>query len=173
MPSLMLLSGRRAYAFAAALCLSLLAVALYMQYSLGLEPCPLCIFQRLAVVSLAVVFVVAALIDPQAWGRMLVGLSGGVGAAAGLAVAARQSWLQHLPEDQVPACGPGLDYMLELFPLRKVIDLVFRGSGECAEVQWTLLGLSIAEWMIVFFAAFLVFSLLQFFAARRSPSAPA
>lgn len=162
-----LLSGRRAYSIAAMLCLSLIAVALLMQYQFDLEPCPLCVFQRLAVLALAIIFVVAALLNPRSWGRVIVGLLGTIVAALGLLVAGRQTWLQHLPEDLVPACGPGLDYMLELFPLKKVVDLVFRGSGECAEVQWTFLSLSIAEWMMIVFSAFILFCLWPVFASRR------
>ena len=141
---------------AALACVLLIAVALYMQYGMGLEPCPLCIFQRLAIMALAVVFILATFVNPQGWGRRLVGAFVLLFAAAGGAVAGRQVWLQHLPEDQVPACGPGLDYMLEVFPWRKVVDLVLRGSGECAEVHWRLFGLSIAEWMILVFAGLLI-----------------
>ncbi len=148
--------SRLPFLMAASVCVLLIAVALYMQYGMGLEPCPLCIFQRIAVMALAVVFVVAALVNPQGWGRRLAGLFVLLIAVLGGAVAGRQVWLQHLPEDQVPACGPGLDYMLEVLPWRKVVDLVLRGSGECAEVHWRLLGLSIAEWMVLVFAVFLL-----------------
>ncbi len=137
-------------------CLLLIGAALYMQYVVGLEPCPLCIFQRVAVIGLAVVLGFAAFVGPRGWGRRLVGFVVMLVAAVGGAVAGRQVWLQHLPEDQVPACGPGLDYMLEVFPWQKVVDLVLRGSGECAEVHWRLFGLSIAEWMVVVFAVFVV-----------------
>jgi len=149
--------SRLPFLLAAVACVLLIVTALYMQYGMGLEPCPLCIFQRIAVIALAVLSVVAALANPQGWGRRLVGLLVAITAIGGGAVAGRQVWLQHLPEDQVPSCGPGLDYMLDVFPWRKVVELVLSGSGECAEVHWRLLGLSIAEWMLVVFTAFALF----------------
>ncbi|MBI1195209.1 MAG: disulfide bond formation protein B [Gammaproteobacteria bacterium] len=160
---------RRCHIAAALAAVALIAVALYFQYVMNLEPCPLCIFQRVAVMALGVWAGVAAAINPMGWGRRVVGVVTVLLAIAGGAVAGRQVWLQHLPEDQVPACGPGLDYMLDMFPMRKVLDLVFRGSGECAEVHWTFLGMSIAEWMLVVFSGFLAFGILIAFArVRRS-----
>ncbi len=149
-------ASRLPFLLAATACVLLIVAALYMQHVMGLEPCPLCILQRIAVIALAVVFGLAALVNPRGWGRRLAGLLVLLVAVAGGAVAVRQVWLQHLPEDQVPACGPGLDYMLEVLPWRKVLDLVLRGSGECAEVHWRLLGLSIAEWMVLVFAVFVI-----------------
>lgn len=141
-------------------CAALLATALVMQHVLGLEPCPLCIFQRVLVIALGGVMLVAALHDPGLVGRRIYGVLIAVLGVLGLVVAGRHVWLQNLPADQVPECGPGLEYMLEAFPLTEALSLVFRGSGECAEVQWVFLGLTIPGWTLVAFAGFTVFGLL-------------
>lgn len=138
---------------------ALLATALYLQYVLEQEPCPLCIFQRLFVMALGGVALIGALHNPRTTGRRVYATLLGLLALGGGGVAARQVWLQHLPKDQVPECGPGLDYMLETFPLRDTLGMVLRGSGECAEVGWTLLGFSIAEWMLAVFAGYLLYAL--------------
>lgn len=136
-------------------CVVLIGVALYMQHVIGLEPCPLCILQRVAVIGIGAVLLVAALHNPVGWGRRVYAGLTSLLALFGLATAGRNVWLQHLPADQVPDCGPGLDYMLEVFPLTRTLEMVFKGSGECAEVQWTFLGFSIPEWMLLVFALYL------------------
>lgn len=147
---------------------ALIATALYMQYVLKQEPCPLCIFQRLFVIALGVVALAGALHNPDLVGRRAYAAVLALLALGGGAVAGRQVWLQHLPADQVPECGPGLDYMLETFPLQETLSLVLRGSGECAEVGWTLLGFSIAEWMLAVFAGYLVYALILASLGRRA-----
>ena len=147
--------------------IGLLIAAYYFQYVKGLEPCPLCILQRLALMALALALAAALLHNPGPAGRRAYGLVLLLAAGAGEGVAARQVWLQQLPPDQVPACGPGLDYMLEVFPPAKVLSMVLQGSGECAEVAWRLLGLSMAGWMTVVFAAYLLLALLLIIAPRR------
>ncbi len=133
-------------------CAALLGFGYYLQYVQGLEPCPLCMFQRVAFMGLALVFLLAAMHHPAGtWGRRSYGILLGLVAAAGGALAGRQLWLQSLPPDQVPACGPDLDYMLEAFPLMETILTVLQGSGECAEVSWTFLGLSIPGWTLLAF----------------------
>lgn len=148
---------------------ALIATALYMQYVLKQEPCPLCIFQRLFVIALGGVALLGALHNPQLFGRRIYAALLALLALGGGAVAARQVWLQHLPADQVPECGPGLDYMLETFPLSDTLGMVLRGSGECAEVGWTLLGFSIAEWMLVVFAGYLIYAAILMSARVRGP----
>lgn len=137
-------------------CGVLIAIALYMQHVMGLEPCPLCILQRVAVIGMGVVLLVAALHNPVGRGRRVYAGLTALVALFGLVTAGRNVWLQHLPPDRVPDCGPGLDYMLEVFPLSRTLELVFRGSGECAEVQWTFLGFSIPEWMLLVFAVYFI-----------------
>ena len=148
-------------------CLALLAIALYMQHVMGLEPCPLCILQRVAVIAIGVVLLVATLHNPIGWGQRVYGGLTALLALFGLATAGRNVWLQHLPPERVPDCGPGLDYMLEVFPLGRTLEMVFSGSGECAEVQWTFLGFSIPEWMLPVFLFFFVVGL--YFALVRRP----
>ena len=141
-------------------CVALIATALTMQYALKLEPCPLCVIQRLLVIALGGVSLVAALHDPGLMGRRVYGALVVVFGVLGMMVAGRHVWLQSLPADQVPECGPGLEYLLDAFPLAEALSLVFRGSGECAEVQWVFLGLTIPGWTLVIFTAFTVFGVL-------------
>lgn len=137
-------------------CALLMAAALYLQHVSGLEPCPLCILQRIAIIALGVVFLIAALHNPRRLGQRLYGLLIMLLAGAGAAIAGRHVWLENLPEDRVPACGPSLDYMLENLPFTRTLALVLRGSGECAEVTWRMLGLSIPSWTLIAFAGFLL-----------------
>lgn len=125
--------------------------ALWLQHHNSLEPCPLCIFQRVAMISVAIISVLAVLHNPHRLGRRIYGGLTLLASIGGLIVAGRHVWLQHLPPDQVPACGPGLSYWLEVFPLQEVLEKVFRGSGECAKIDWTFLGFSLPELTLVAF----------------------
>lgn len=140
-------------------CIGLLAAALYYQYVDNLEPCPLCIFQRLSFSILAILFLLAFLLNPINIGRKIFMLFMLLAGAFGIAVAGRHLWLQSLPADQVPSCGPGLDYMVEVFPLSEVIGKVFSGSGECAEIDWTFLTLSMPAWSLIWLVILVLFSL--------------
>ncbi|HSG63006.1 MAG TPA: disulfide bond formation protein B [Pseudomonadales bacterium] len=135
----------------AAGCAVLIGIALYMQYSMGLEPCPLCMTQRVAIIAVGVVAFIAFLHHPSGALRRAYAGVGALLAVLGGAVSSRQLWLQSLPEDQVPACGPSLDYMLETFPLADTLRVMLQGDGNCAEVVWTFLGLSIPGWTLVAF----------------------
>ncbi len=140
---------------------SLLAYGYYLQFVEGLDPCPLCIFQRVAFIAIIVIALIGTLHGPQKiWKYIYSGLIL-VSAITGATIAGRQVWLQHLPADQVPECGPGLDFMLEVFPLGETLKMVFTGSGECAKVDWTFLGFSIAELSLAWFIAFAVASVLH------------
>lgn len=130
-------------------CAALLAYALYLQHYEYQNPCPLCILQRVAFIALAVVFLIAALHSPARLGRWIYSVLLALIAMLGAGVATRHVWLQHLPKDKVPECGPGLEYMLNRFPLSQALEKIFRGSGECAEVSWRFLTLSIAEWSLL------------------------
>jgi disulfide bond formation protein DsbB len=165
--ALLLLPPRRiAYLLGFAVCAGLIAYALYLQYVIGLEPCPLCVFQRICVIGMGLIFLVAAFHHPGRAGATGYALLQLVVGGAGAGFAARQVWLQSLPKDQVPACGMGLDYMLDTLPLADVLRKVFEGSGECAEKGWEFLRLSIAGWTLVFFIAMIVAS---FALIRRDP----
>lgn len=163
-------SQRWLLACGAALCAVLLAVALYFQHVLGLEPCPLCIFQRIFVIALGAVMLVAAIHNPAILWRRIYATLILVFAVLGVLVAGRHVWLQNLPPDQVPECGPGLEYMLAQFPLTQVLELVFKGSGECAEVQWTFLSLSIPAWTLLVFIGVTLFALVLLFSRRGLPA---
>lgn len=155
--ALVLLPPRRiAYFLAFGVCAGLIAYAFYLQYVEGLEPCPLCQFQRACVIGMGLVFLVAGYHNPGRAGATAYALIQLVLGGAGVALATRQVWLQSLPKDQVPSCGMGLEYMLENLPFIDVLRKVFEGSGECAEKGWEFLHLSIAGWTLVFFVAMIV-----------------
>lgn len=152
-------AARAGFGLAAAACFAAIAWAiLWLQQGLGLEPCPLCVLDRVAFAIAGVVFLLAALHGPGRAGRRLYAGVALLPLAFGLAVAGRHVWLQHLPAEQVPACGPSLDYILGNFPLQHALELVLRGSGSCAEVQWRFLGLSIPEWTLALFALLALFA---------------
>ena len=145
-------------------CAALIAFALYSQFQLGLLPCPLCIFQRVAFAALGLVFLLAGLHAPRgAGGRRTYGVLALVAAAAGLYVAGRHVWIQHLPADQVPMCGPDLGFLLDAMPVASVIRTVLTGAGECAKVDWTFLGLSMPEWSLGWFVALTLWVLVVMF----------
>lgn len=147
------------FALVAAACALLLAFGFYLQYARGLEPCPLCLVQRGFFMAVMAVCAVAALHRPGRGGTVAYGLLAALFALGGAAVAARQVWLQHLPPDKVPQCGPDLFFMMENFPLSRTLKTLISGTGECAAVDWTFLRLSIAEWSLLWFAAFFLYSL--------------
>jgi disulfide bond formation protein DsbB len=123
--------------------------ALYAEHVLFLMPCPLCVLQRIAVITLGIFFLVAALHNPASGARRLYSGLLALAGIFGIVVAGRHVWMQHLPADEVPSCGPGLGYMLETLPFSQVLAKVFTGSGECADVAWRLLGLSMPEWVLI------------------------
>jgi len=154
---LILLPPRRlAYALGFLVCAGLIGWALWLQYGEGLDPCPLCMFQRVCVIAVGVLFLIAAVHNPERPGAALYALLTLLVAGAGAGLAGRQIWLQALPKDQVPACGMGLSYMMESMPWLDVFTRVLKGTGECAEKAWVFLGLSIAGWTFVFFVGMIV-----------------
>ena len=141
------------------LCAGLMGWAFWLQYGEGLEPCPLCMFQRVAVSVIGVVFLVALIHNPLRFGAAVYAGLILLAARTGAALASRQVWLQSLPKDQVPACGMGISYMMDTMPFLDVITRVFAGSGECADKAWVFLGLSIAGWTLVFFIAVTIYAI--------------
>ena len=132
-----------------AVCAGLLAYAYYAQAVLHLEPCPLCIFQRVGVFALGTVFLIAAAHDPVSWGRRVYACLLAAAALATVGVAVRHLYIQSLPEGSIPACGASLDFMLKIFSLSEVLVKVLTGSGECAKVTWSFLGLAMPAWVLI------------------------
>jgi disulfide bond formation protein DsbB len=131
------------------ICAGLIAYALYAQFHLGLDPCPLCIFQRIGIAAVGVVFLIAALHDPRGWGARVYAVLIAIAALATVAVAARQLYIQHLPPGAIPSCGAPLSMMLKFMPLTAVIRKVLTGSGECSIINWRFLGLAMPAWVLI------------------------
>ena len=162
-------SFRGQYVFGAVCCAALLAYALFAQFQLGKDPCPLCILQRIAFFGMGVFFLIGALHAPRAGGRKVYAILVSVFGIVGAAIAGRHVWMTHLPADQVPSCGPGLGYMIDTFPLGKTLHMVLNGSGECAKVDWDFLGLSMPAWCLIWFAGLTLFALIAAWRRVRSP----
>lgn len=140
-------------------CTSLLGFGYYLQFVEYLEPCPLCMVQRLVYLLIAITTLAAAIHNPGRGAVLFYSSILDLLALFGAVVAGRQIWLQHLPADKVPECGPGLDFMLDTYPFLDVVRTLIRGTGDCAEVVWTFLGFSIAEWSLLMFVAIMVVNL--------------
>lgn len=167
----MTLSFRRLALGGLALCVLMMAVALGLEHIVGLEPCPLCIFQRVGVMATGLVLAVAAMHNPAGRvGRAIYAVFALVAAAGGAFIAGRHVWLQSLPADQVPSCGPGLDYMVDVLPMQEVVATVLSGSGECASIDAAFLGFSLPAWT---FAGFVVLALCPLAMLRRALKSPA
>lgn len=152
-------------------CLSFLGFGIFLEHAKGLEPCPLCSFQRLAYIAIAAVAFIAAIHNPQGFMRPVYNVLLIIAALIGAGIAGRQTWLQHLPPELVPECGPGLEYMLEVFPFAEALKMILSGSGECAEVQWRFIGLSIPEWSLICFSLIVLTTLLiTIFVKQRDPA---
>lgn len=146
----MTIPGTRTANLAAfAVCAGLMGYALYAQYQLFLEPCPLCVFQRMSVIGMGLLFLIAAIHNSPGWSSRVYAALIALISAAGAAVAGRHVWLQHLPADEVPTCGPGFNYIMDSFPLTEALSMIFKGSGECADVDWVYLGLSMPTWTLI------------------------
>ena len=157
------LTPRKTNALLALCGVLLIATALIMQEILGMHPCPLCITQRLFVIATGAMAFIAFLHNPGASGVKCYGVVGALLASAGASFSARHVWLQNLPEDLVPACGPGLSYMFENFPVTQAFELLLMGDGNCSEVVWSLFGISIPGWMFLGFSGLVVINLWQIF----------
>ena len=143
------MTGRQANLLGFAACAGLLAYAYYAQFVLHLEPCPLCIFQRVGVLAIGLVFLIAAAHDPVGWGRRVYAGLLGLAAAATAGVALRHLYIQSLPPGSVPSCGASLNFMLQIFSLSEVVTKVLSGSGECAKITWKFLGLAMPGWVLI------------------------
>ena len=149
-------------------CSGLVLAAVFIEPFKSMDACPMCMMQRVMFIFVAVFSLIACIHAPKKWGQKIYAVLTGLAAGVGAGVAIRQLWLQQLPEDRVPACGPGLDYMLEVFPLLEVIELALRGSGDCAKVQWTFMSISIPGWSLIAFAGVVLLSLYILFKRQNS-----
>lgn len=154
------ISDRWLYLAGALFAGGLIAVALYLQYVEHQDPCPLCMVQRVIFIAISAVFVLAVLHGPKRTGERVYAALIVLLSLTGVGVASRHIWIQNLPKDQVPACGPGLDYMLDTMPLSNVLKELMHGSGECAAKGWTFLTLGIPEWSLLCYLALGVWAVL-------------
>jgi len=148
-----MLESRGFNLFMAFVCYQLLITAFYFQYVDGMEPCPLCIFQRVAVFALGLWFLLHGIHNPLAGSRwhLVYNFGALLSVLIGGGISARHGYLQSLPEGEVPACGPSLDYLVDMLPFMELLDVVLKGSGECAKVSWTMMGLTMPVWLLLFF----------------------
>ena len=163
-----MITFRRGAALGALVCVLLLGYAYYLQYVRGLESCPLCLVQRGFFYAVLIVFGVAALHGKMRWLYASLVL---LFAAGGMTAAGRQLWLQSLPPDKVPQCGPDLYFMLQNFPLSRTLEKLITGTGECAVVDWSFLGLSIAGWSLVWFVILALYAAWLALRSRRASAA--
>ena len=148
------------------ICIGLLIFGLYLEHVHGLEACPLCIFQRIAYTVIIFIALIGAIHNPRNLLQIIYKLLIVISSITGAAIAGRQIWLQHLPPELVPECGPGLDYMFNVFPFGEALKMIFTGSGECAEVKWRFIGLSIAEWSLIMFIGIFIATILSIYTSR-------
>ncbi|MCP3675898.1 MAG: disulfide bond formation protein B [Gammaproteobacteria bacterium] len=163
-------SNRPYYFLLFFICHELLVSAYYFEYFLGIEPCPLCMVSRATVFILGICFLIAALHNPKGLMRKIYHGVMSLVAALGVFISGRHTYLQSLPADEVPSCGPGLEYMLDTLPMSAVLKEVLHGSGECAEVSWKFLSFSMPVWMLLIFSGFLVLMLIPLFRREHNYS---
>lgn len=148
------------------LCAGLISFGLYLQHGQGLEPCPMCILQRYAFILTGLAALVAGAHNPAGFGRKIYAGLVVVFAGSGAAVATRHVWLEHNPP-KIFDCGADLGFMLESFSITEAFPMIFRGTGDCTKVAWKFLGLSIAEWALLWFAAFVAAGFIAALLRRR------
>jgi len=163
-----LLSYRRCYGVAVLLCAFLLAAAFYLQFSQGFAPCPLCELQRGMLILLVVIFLIAALHNPQAlWVKKSYAVAILLFALLGIGLSVRHLWLQCYAPPGATNCGADLEYLLSVLPLQEVLKMALRGTGDCAKVVWRFLGLSIPAWTLLGFVGLGVLSILPFLGNKK------
>ena len=165
---MMLFRPRIWFLFMTLACAGMVSYAIYVQHVDFIDPCPLCVFQRMVYMWLGAVALVAFIHNPGNIGRWIYGGLISAGGLVGAGIAGRHVWLQSLPPDQVPDCGMGLNYMLETMPLGQVLSEVLYGSGECAEVYWTFLGISLPGWSFLWYVVFTVGTITVLIMANKA-----
>lgn len=164
------LAGRSGYFLGFLVSFGLVALALYLQQAYNLEPCPMCIFQRIAFMVLGVLFLVAAIHNPQAAAKKVYGALQFITAVVGAGIAARHIWIQANPDKVMSECGAGFDYVYETLPFRDFLNWVFKGTGECSAIDWTFLGLTIPQLSLIAFVGLAIYSIILIFLKPRSNS---
>ena len=164
----MMITPRLIFLFIFLACACLMGFGLYLQYAQGLEPCILCMVQRLFFTLLGLTALIAFLHHPARTGTRVYAIFSALFSAFGAGIAGRQIWLQHLPADKVPECGPDLFFMLETYPLAEALMTALKGTGDCAKVAWTFLGFSIPEWAIVIFIGIFLASVFMILKPQRA-----
>lgn len=152
-------SGRTGYFIGFIASFGIVAYGLYIQQQYNLEPCPLCIFQRMAFLVMGTLFLLSALQNPANLGRKIYGGLHLVAALVGIGIAVRHVWIQANPEKVFAECGAGFDYIFETFPLKKALDLVFKGTGECSSIEWTMFGLTIPQLSLIAFIGLAIYAI--------------
>ncbi|HZV97715.1 MAG TPA: disulfide bond formation protein B [Methylophilaceae bacterium] len=155
-----ILTGRSGYLLGFIASFGLVALALYLQQRYTLEPCPLCIFQRIAFLALGVLFLAAAIHNPAQTGRRLYGLLQVTAALVGAGIALRHMWIQANPDKVMTECGAGIDYIFETLPFSKALNWVFKGTGECSSMDWTFFGLTIPQLSLIGFVVLGIYAVL-------------
>ena len=146
----------------------MMGMALFFEHGMGLEPCPLCISQRIAVILLGLVSLAAVIHNPGRKGIKVYGFLTILAGIGGVVLASRQLWLQSLPPDQVPACLPSVDYLMEVLPFTEFLTIMFSGTGDCAEVKWEMFGVSMPGWTLLAFAVYALFGCFEMIRKERS-----
>ncbi len=147
---------------------AMLFAVLYLERTLYLDPCPLCVMDRAVIIGIAVLFFIALIFNPKSTMKIILGILTSILCVIGIGFASRHIWLQNLPKDQVPECGPDIYYMLDTLPLFDVLGKVLTGSGSCADISWTFMGLTIPEQTLILFLGLLVLALIQTFRTNKS-----
>ena len=160
-----ILVGRLGYLLGFVVSFGVVGLALYLQQQHNLEPCPLCIFQRIAFMVLGLMFLLAALHYPSSRGRKIYGFFQFVAAVVGAGIAARHVWIQSNPDEVMTECGAGMGYMFDNFPLSHALSWVFKGTGECSTIDWTFFGVTIPQLSLIAFVLLALYALAL--AARK------
>jgi len=164
---LKLFAGRTGYILGFLVSFSLVALALYLQKAYNLEPCPLCIFQRIAFLVLGLIFLIAAIHHPAAPGRKIYGVLQFIVAAVGAGIAARHTWIQANPDKVMSECGAGFDYIYDTLPFQEFLTWVFKGTGECSAIDWTFLGLTIPQLSLIAFIGLAMYSIALVYLKKK------
>ncbi|ETX12552.1 disulfide bond formation protein DsbB [Marinomonas ushuaiensis DSM 15871] len=160
------LSARRFHGLVAFASFALLGVAFYMEYQMGLEPCPLCMLQRIVFLCVGVASLLSSLTGSSSARKFLSWIVV-VMSLTGAALAIRHLYLQSLPADELPACLPGLSYMFDVFPWQEIMQAMIMGTGECGDVVWTFLSISIPGWTLVAFAGMALINIVIALTTRK------